>query len=136
MYVLAAVSITLLGYKVPTPLLFVLVALAGAATIGTQIVNLAYAGQFYPMAVRATGLGWALGVGRAGAILAPIVIGMLVAMQLPLQQNFMAVAVPALLAMVAILLIDDRRSAASHHEDLGADVPDEGIAAQAQLTRD
>jgi AAHS family benzoate transporter-like MFS transporter len=136
MYVLAAVSITLLGYPVPTPLLFVLVALAGAATIGTQIVNLAYAGQFYPMAVRATGLGWALGVGRAGAILAPIVIGMLVAMQLPLAQNFLAVAVPALMAMVAILLIDDSRSAASHRQDLGADLADEGIAAQAQPTRD
>jgi AAHS family benzoate transporter-like MFS transporter len=134
--VLAAVSITLLGYPVPTPLLFVLVALAGAATIGTQIVNLAYAGQFYPMAVRATGLGWALGVGRAGAILAPIVIGMLVAMQLPLAQNFLAVAVPALMAMVAILLIDDSRSAASHRQDLGADLADEGIAAQAQPTRD
>jgi AAHS family benzoate transporter-like MFS transporter len=118
MYVLAAVSITLLGYKVPTEVLYVLVALAGASTIGTQIVGLAYAGQFYPMAVRGTGIGWALGVGRIGAILAPIVIGALVGMELPLQQNFMAIALPALIAAIAISLIDHRRSASSHHQDV------------------
>ena len=75
MYVLAAVSITLLGFKMPTEVLFLVVGLAGASTIGTQIVTYAYVGQFYPMAVRSTGIGWASGVGRSGAILAPIVIG-------------------------------------------------------------
>jgi len=116
MYVLAAVSITLLGYKVPTELLYLLVGLAGASTIGTQIVSLAYAGQFYPMAVRGTGIGWALGVGRIGAILAPIVVGVLVGMALPLQQNFIAIALPGLIAAIAISLIDHRRSASAHHQ--------------------
>ncbi|MEN2472336.1 MFS transporter [Burkholderia sp. GS2Y] len=114
MYLLAAVSITLLGYPMPTALLFVLVGLAGASTIGTQIVNCAYAGQFYPMAIRSTGIGWTLGVGRSGAILAPIVIGLLVGIDLPLEQNFMAIGLPALAAAVAVGLIDHRRSA-SHH---------------------
>jgi AAHS family benzoate transporter-like MFS transporter len=117
MYLLAAVSITLLGYPMPTAVLFVLVGLAGASTIGTQIVNLAYAGQFYPMAVRATGIGWALGVGRIGAILAPIVIGVLVGMALPLQQNFMAIALPALAAAVAISLVDQRHGAPARRPD-------------------
>lgn len=111
MYALAAVSITLLGVKVPTPVLFVLVGLAGASTIGTQIVTYAYAGQFYPMAARGTGIGWASGVGRSGAILAPIAIGMLVSLSLPLQQNFMAIAIPAVIAVVAVLLIDHKKSA-------------------------
>nr|WP_315595201.1 aromatic acid/H+ symport family MFS transporter [uncultured Cupriavidus sp.] len=111
MYALAAVSITLLGFKMPTELLFIVVALAGASTIGTQIVANAYTGQFYPTPIRATGLGWALGIGRSGAILAPIVIGMLVGMNLPLQQNFVAIAIPAVIGMVAVLLIDHRRSA-------------------------
>ena len=79
MYAVAAVSITLLGYKLPTELLFLVVGLAGASTIGTQIVANAYTGQFYPMAIRSTGLGWALGIGR-GAVPAPILIGALVAM--------------------------------------------------------
>ena len=113
MFALAAVSITLLGAPMPTAALYLLVALAGASTIGTQIVCNAYAGQFYPMAIRGTGLGWALGVGRCGAILAPIVIGVLVAMQLPLRQNFIAIAIPAVIGLVAVLLIDHRRSASA-----------------------
>ncbi|MBU9518638.1 MFS transporter [Burkholderia multivorans] len=105
MYGLAAVSIGLLGVKVPEPVLFVLVGLAGASTIGTQIVTYAFAGQFYPMAAKSTGIGWASGVGRSGAILAPIVIGFLVSQALPLQQNFLAIAVPGLIAMVAVGLM-------------------------------
>jgi AAHS family benzoate transporter-like MFS transporter len=121
MYALAAVSITLLGYKVPTAALFVLVGLAGASTIGTQIVTYAYAGQFYPMAIRSTGIGWASGVGRSGAILAPIAIGTLVGMALPLEMNFMAIAIPAVIATIAVLMINDKRSASGHHE--AADAP-------------
>jgi AAHS family benzoate transporter-like MFS transporter len=114
MYLLAAVSISLLGYPVPTSALFVLVGLAGASTIGTQIVTYAYVGQYYPMAVRSTGIGWASGVGRSGAILAPIVIGSLVAMALPLETNFLAIAVPALIAAVAVFCINHSRAAQAH----------------------
>ena len=124
MYALAAISITLLGYKMPTELLFVVVGLAGASTIGTQIVANAYTGQFYPMAIRATGLGWALGIGRSGAILAPILIGLLVGMSLPLQQNFIAIAIPAVLGMVAVLMIQHGRSASAHQVDVSAEIPD------------
>lgn len=116
MYALAAVSITLLGFKVPTAALFVLVGLAGASTIGTQIVTYAYAGQFYPAAVRATGIGWASGVGRGGAIIAPIAIGTLVGLALPLEQNFMAISVPAVIATIAVALIRHGRSASAVQE--------------------
>jgi AAHS family benzoate transporter-like MFS transporter len=130
MYALAAISITLLGYKMPTEVLFILVGLAGASTIGTQIVANAYTGQFYPMAIRSTGLGWALGIGRSGAILAPIVIGVLVSMNLPLQQNFMAIAIPAVIGMIAVLLIDHGRSASTHHADVSAEIPESSIGAK------
>lgn len=113
-YALAAVSITLLGYKVPTEVLFILVGLAGASTIGTQILTYAYVGQYYPMSVRSTGIGWASGVGRSGAILAPIVIGILVGMKLPLEQNFMAIAIPAVIALISVALINTSRSATAH----------------------
>jgi len=116
MYVLAAVSITFLGQPLPTSALFVVVALAGASTIGTQIVTYAYVGQFYPATIRSTGIGWASGVGRSGAILAPIVIGYLVSLKLPLGQNFLAMAVPAVIATLAISLIDHRRSASGRRE--------------------
>jgi len=124
MYVLAAVSITLLGIETTPAVRFVVVGLAGASTIGTQIVTYAYAGQFYPMAIRSTGIGFASGVGRSGAILAPILIGALVAMQLPLQQNFMAIAIPAVIAAVAVAMIDHSRSASAHHQRGDAGIPE------------
>ena len=122
MYVLAAVSVTLLGVPMPTEVLFFVVGLAGASTIGTQIVTYAYAGQFYPMAIRSTGIGFASGVGRSGAILAPIVIGTLVAMALPLQQNFIAIAIPAVIAAVAVAMIKHGRSALARAHGAGAGV--------------
>ncbi|MDM0115201.1 MFS transporter [Variovorax sp. J22R133] len=122
MYALAAVSITLLGYKVPPAALFLLVGLAGASTIGTQIVTYAYVGQFYPLAVRATGIGWASGVGRSGAILAPIAIGSLVGMALPLEQNFMAIAIPAVIAAVAVACIRHGLSSGAQRVEDNTDV--------------
>jgi len=120
MCALAAVSLMMLGHKVPTEVLFFLVGLTGATTIGTQIVLCAYAGQFYPTAIRSTGVGFGLGIGRAGAILAPIVIGALVAMQLPLEQNFTAIAIPAAIAGFALLLINHGRSASAQHDAAGS----------------
>jgi AAHS family benzoate transporter-like MFS transporter len=63
------------------------------------------------MSIRSTGIGWASGVGRSGAILAPIVIGVLVSMALPLHHNFFAMAVPAVIATIAVAFINHQRSA-------------------------
>ncbi|NML27892.1 MFS transporter [Zoogloea dura] len=112
MCLLAFASISLLGQPLPTALLYVMVGLAGATTIGTQTVTHACTGQFYPMAIRATGLGWALGIGRVGAIIAPILIGLLVSLALPLEMNFIAIALPALVAAIAISRVDARPAAA------------------------
>jgi len=122
MYLLAAVSIVLLGQRLPMDALFLTVGLAGASTIGTQIVTNAYAGQFYPMAIRSTGLGWALAIGRGGAILAPILIGILVSMALPLEMNFIAIAIPAVIAAIAISIIDHKRSASEQRDVVTAEL--------------
>ena len=104
-FVIGSVSISLLGYKSPTEVLYILVALAGATTIGSQILLYAYAAQFYPMAIRSTGIGWASGVGRSGAILGPIVGGTLLAMAMPLHFNFLFFAIPGAIAAFAVSLI-------------------------------
>lgn len=110
MFVIAAVAITLMGNKLSTGALFVVVAIAGACTIGTQTMTCAYCSQFYPTTVRATGVGMMLGVGRLGAILAPIVIGMIVSLEMPLQSNFIAIAIPAIVAACTISLVQHVRS--------------------------
>jgi len=47
-----------------------------------------------------------------------------VGMAMPLQQNFMAIAIPALIAAIAISLIDHSRSGSAHHEDVASSLPD------------
>lgn len=103
-FLVSAVSITLLGFKSPTLVLYVLIVIAGATTIGTQILLYANTAQFYPLSMRSSGLGWASGVGRIGAIAGPFLGGTLMAAKLPLQMNFMAFAVPGLIAMLAFLV--------------------------------
>ncbi|MFG1214472.1 AAHS family benzoate transporter-like MFS transporter [Xanthobacter sp. SG618] len=100
----AAVSIALIGFGLPAPLLFVMVFIAGATTIGTQILLYASVAQLYNLSIRSTGLGWASGVGRIGAIVGPTLGGVLLAQELPLQQNFLIFAVPAALSALAMLV--------------------------------
>ena len=102
---LGSAAFVCLGYKAPVPVLYLLVTIAGATTIGTQIVLYSYVAIFYPLKIRSTGIGWASGVGRIGAIVGPILGGWLVAMQLPHSTNFMVFAIPAIIATVAVLFI-------------------------------
>ena len=101
-FALGTVSIALLGFNSPMPVLYLLIAVAGATTIGTQILLYANTAQFYPQAIRSTGLGWASGVGRTGAIVGPLLGGWLMAAALPLKLNFLVFAVPGLVAALAI----------------------------------
>lgn len=101
-FALGTVSIALLGFKSPMPVLYLLITIAGATTIGTQILLYANTAQFYPLFMRSTGLGWASGVGRTGAIVGPLLGGSLMAAALPLKMNFLAFAAPGLVAALAI----------------------------------
>ena len=85
-----------MGYTKSTELLFLIVFVVGASTLGTQLLAYAYAGEFYPASIRSTGVGFASGIGRTGAIVAPILIGGLVSLELPLEQNFMAIGLAGL----------------------------------------
>lgn len=103
-FVAAGLSISLLGFNSPTPLLYLLIAIAGATTIGTQILLYAGTAQFYGLSIRSTGLGWASGIGRNGAIVGPLLGGALMTAQLPLQMNFMVFAIPGGIAALAMLV--------------------------------
>ncbi|TQM14352.1 MFS transporter [Pseudonocardia kunmingensis] len=112
MFLVAALCIFLLSVPLPAPLLFVLVGVAGACTIGTTILVNAYTAAYYPVDMRATGLGWALGVGRLGAILGPLYGGAVLASGWGIEANFYAFAVPALLGALAMLFVPARGTSA------------------------
>jgi len=105
-YSIAAITITSLGITTNMVALYILVAIAGAATIGTQNLANSYVSQFYPISIRSTGLGWALGIGRLGAVVGPMLGGFLLASSLALQLNFIVFAIPGVIAALAIFWID------------------------------
>ena len=107
-FILGSGSLVLLGYESPMWFLYILVGIAGATTIGSQILLYAYVAQYYPTSIRSTGLGWASGIGRNGASVGPLLGGALLAMALPHQMNFLALAVPGAIATVAIALVGSR----------------------------
>ncbi|KQW56417.1 MFS transporter [Variovorax sp. Root411] len=109
-YAAGAISLTALAYTKSTELLFLAVFIVGASTLGTQLLAYAYAGDFYSPATRSTGVGFASGVGRIGAIVAPVLIGWLVSLKLPMEQNFMAIAVAGLLGAVAVTFVNQSRA--------------------------
>lgn len=110
-YAIAGLGIVALGFPLPLVARGVVIAVIGATVYGAQTLTFAFAGQFYPATARTTGVGWTTAVGRVGAILGPIAVGALVAMQWSVEQTLIGMAVPAFIAVVAVALIDGRRIA-------------------------
>ncbi len=52
------------------------------------------AAKLYPTEIRSTGIGWAIGLGRSGAVAGPAVAGYLIAAGLDMASNFVIFAVP------------------------------------------
>jgi MFS transporter, AAHS family, benzoate transport protein len=121
-FLLGAACITLLGLNGPMPILYLLIFIAGAGTTGTQILLYASVAEFYSLSVRSTGLGWASGMGRVGAIVGPMLGGLLLAAQLPMALNFVAFAIPGLISVVAtaIYMVSRRQQIAQDNYALAA----------------
>ncbi|NMM04099.1 MFS transporter [Paraburkholderia sp. RP-4-7] len=102
-YAVAAVSITLIGFSLDGPaLLYLTVFMAGLGLSGAQTGANVVVASFYTTAARATGVSWALGVGRLGSIVGALTGGpLLMAVHSP-QSAFIVFAIPAVLAGVAM----------------------------------
>jgi AAHS family 4-hydroxybenzoate transporter-like MFS transporter len=74
---------------------------AGFCVVGGQIAANGLAAGFYPTSVRATGVGWALGIGRVGSIVGPLVGGALLTAKWSTGEVFLAAATAALCASLA-----------------------------------
>jgi AAHS family benzoate transporter-like MFS transporter len=107
----ATLSILLLSVNFPLALLILCVAVAGFGT-GAQILVNGYVAVHYPASSRATALGWSLGIGRIGAILGPILGGLIAGSALGYQWNFYLFAAFALLGALLIAAVPAVRAAA------------------------
>ncbi len=75
-YFVAVFAVGAIGHVGYSAILVTLaIFVAGFCIVGGQIAANALAAAFYPTAVRATGVGWALGIGRIGSIVGPLVGG-------------------------------------------------------------
>jgi AAHS family 4-hydroxybenzoate transporter-like MFS transporter len=57
----------------------------------------------YPSRIRATGIGWAHGAGRAGAMIGPVIGGAMIARDMGVAAVFLVTAIPQMLAALAIV---------------------------------
>jgi AAHS family 4-hydroxybenzoate transporter-like MFS transporter len=111
-FVWAAAAIVATGLAgASIPLLVITVFCSGIGVIGGQTIAHALSSEFYPTAVRSTGVGWALGVGRIGSIVGPTVGGLLLARGGGTRHVFWAAAVPATIAAIAAWFIAGRLNA-------------------------
>lgn len=86
------------------PLLYAFVALAGAGTIGTQILANVLVGRLYPVHIRGTGLGFSLAVGRLGGIAGPMIGGLVLQRGLAPEWNFYIFGSVALVGLMLTVL--------------------------------
>jgi MFS transporter, AAHS family, 4-hydroxybenzoate transporter len=101
-YFIAVFAIGAIGHLGHSAALVTLaIFVAGLCIVGGQIAANALAAAFYPTAVRATGVGWALGIGRIGSIVGPLVGGVLLSMKWSAAEVFMTAAGAALCAALA-----------------------------------
>jgi len=78
---------------------------AGFCIVGGQIAANALAANFCPTSMRATGVGWALGIGRVGSIIGPLIGGALMSAKWSTAALFAIAASAALCAALAALLL-------------------------------
>lgn len=105
-YLIGSVSIALIGYASQNiPLLFISIFIAGFCAIGGLNGINALAVSTYPNSLRTTGIGWALGIGRLGSILAPLLGGVLIGLKWQTEHLFLIAALPALVLLIALLLM-------------------------------
>lgn len=108
----AAVTLVALSLQPHAALLYLFVAIAGLGSIGTQILVNGYAAAFFPAWARGSAVGVTLGIGRIGAVVAPIMVGLIMESDLGFRWNFYSFIIPAVLGLVVILAVPRRTAAA------------------------
>lgn len=107
-FAVAVVSVMVMASAPPTALLVVATVLAGAGSIGTQVIVYGYVATYYQTAVRATALGLTAGIGRLGAVTGPIVGGWLIANGFGNAWTFGFFALTAVVGALTCVLVPRR----------------------------
>lgn len=101
----AAVLMMVFGYFSGSFMVLVMFGVIGFTMQGGFVGLYPVAARLYPVEIRTTGVGWAIGAGRFGAVLGPILAGYLVSAGLSITTNFIIFAIPCIIAGIAAIAI-------------------------------
>lgn len=106
--VVCAVAMVIFGYtSVSLPIMLLLGFIIGFFIFGSMIGLYSIVPSIYDASIRNTGMGWAIGIGRIGAILGPSLAGFLLSQGWSGAECFLVFALPLLLSMVCVVLLTD-----------------------------
>ena len=86
---------------------FFIAILIGAFIFGSMAGLYSLAPALYPVGVRTTGMGWAIGIGRIGAMIAPAIVGFLIDGGWKTSDLYYAFAVPLVIAAMTTAALRD-----------------------------
>jgi MFS family permease len=102
---LTGLLMLLFGLFVGSDLVLVMFCLIGFGIQGGFVGIYSLAAKIYPTKIRATGIGAAVGIGRLGAIIGPLIGGSLISIGLTMTHNFIIFAIPTIIAGLIVWLI-------------------------------
>ncbi|MFM0028400.1 MFS transporter [Paraburkholderia madseniana] len=109
-FIFTAALFTFLGLYIASPTYSSLLAvIGGAGAFGCMVGMYALTPVLYPPECRNTAMGWAIGVGRLGAVIAPIAAGALVDQAWAPAGIYCLFALPLLVAVVTVSLARQSR---------------------------
>lgn len=112
-FLVSTIFIGSLAFAASLPLILAVTFILGFTIQGAQAGLNALVASFYPTAIRSTGVGWALGIGRVGSIVGPVLGGVMLSAGWRPRQIFLTGAIPALCAVVALIATSRWRPGAS-----------------------
>ncbi|MBZ8176632.1 MFS transporter [Corynebacterium poyangense] len=102
---IAGVALCSLLVMPPVWAVYLILICAGVGTHGSQILIIAAIANGYPGSLRGTALGWALGTGRIGAVVAPQLAGLFLGWGFGVNSNFILFGFSALLSSFLMFLV-------------------------------
>ena len=124
-FAMGSVAVALMGQSLSLTVLFAVIFVAGFCIVGGQGALNALAAAFYPTDLRATGIGYALGMGRIGGIAGQPVAGTLRDLGWLASKLFVTAAVPAAVTAAAVFSLRRRVKAQGQN----AAAPEPAVAA-------
>jgi len=113
-YLMSIILMSIFGYLESNWIILIAFGLIGCGVSGGLIGLWITGARIYPTEIRNTGLGWAEGAGRSGAIISPTVGGILVGAGLSLATSFIIFVIPLVIACLSIGLMPSKELKGIH----------------------